>query len=493
MAHFPNTLAFSGILKPLRFEGDILDMELEGVIPPELNGTFHRVHPDQQFAPKFDNDQFFNGDGLIAQFRFRGGKVDFKQRYAQTDKFKLERVAGKALFGAYRNPATDDPAVQGRIRGTANTNAYVHGGKLLALKEDSPALVMDPLTLATHGYTDWGGTCHSQTFTAHPKTDPVTGNMVAFSYASKGLLTRDCTYMEITPASKLVREVWFEAPYYCMMHDFGVTEDYAVFHIVPSTSNWDRLKAGLPHFGFDTKLPVYLGILPRQGTAKDMKWFKHPNLFCSHVMNAFNDGSKVYFDTPVARNNMFPFFPDIDGAPYKPDEAKSYMTRWTVDYNSRGEDFEKVEKLTELMGEFPRIDDRYATRNHRYGWLLVMDPSLPFNGPGARASGLRMNHLGFMDLHTGRQSTWFCGPDCLIQEPCFVPRSKQSPEGDGYVVALIDNVVLNYSELGVFDAQAIENGPIGRAKLPFRLRQGLHGNWTDASDLPGWQQSLGGL
>jgi len=486
MAHFPDTLAFSGILKPLRFEADIIDVEVEGVIPPELNGTFHRVHPDQQFPPMFDNDQFFNGDGLISQFRFRGGKVDFKQRYAQTDKFKLERAAGKALFGAYRNPLTDDPSVKGRIRGTANTNAVVHAGKLMALKEDSPALLMDPLTLETFGYTNWGGKCSSQTFTAHPKIDPLTGNMIAFSYASKGLITRDCTFMEISPTGELLREVWFEVPYYCMMHDFGVTEDYAVFHIVPCVSSWDRLEAKLPHFGFDTTLPVYLGILPRKGEAKDMKWFKSPNLFCSHVMNAFNDGSKIYFDTPVAKNNMFPFFPDIHGAPFNREEGRSFMTRWTVDYNSKGDEFEKVERLTDHMGEFPRIDDRYATQNNRYGWLLVMDASLPFNGPSARASGLRINNLGFMDLHTGKQSLWFCGPDCLIQEPCFIPKSPASPEGVGYVVALIDNIVLNYSELAIFDALAVENGPIGLAKLPFRLRQGLHGNWMDASGLPGW-------
>lgn len=483
MAYFPQTRAFTETLSLIRLEGDILDMEATGEIPEQLHGTFHRVHPDQQFPPMFENDQFFNGDGMISLFRFRGGKVDFRQRYAQTDKFKLEREAGKALFGAYRNPATDDASVKGRIRGTANTNAIVHAGRLLALKEDSPALVMDPLTLETDGYTDWGGKCHSQTFTAHPKIDPVTGNMCAFSYASKGLLTRDCTYMEISPSGELLREVWFEVPYYCMMHDFGVTEDYAVFHIVPSTSNWERLEQKLPHFGFDTTLPVYLGILPRNGDGKDMKWFKSPNLFCSHVMNAFNDGSKIYFDTPVAKNNMFPFFPDIHGAPYKPEEAMSYMTRWCVDFNSKGEDFESSERLTDMIGEFPRIDDRYATQNHGYGWLLVTDPSMPFEGPGARASGFLANKLGFMDFRSGRQSAWFCGPQSIIQEPCFVPRRPDSAEGDGYIIALVDNVVRNISELVILDAQRVEEGPVGKLRLPFRMRSGLHGNWCDDSRL----------
>ncbi|MGV3592645.1 MAG: carotenoid oxygenase family protein [Gammaproteobacteria bacterium] len=484
MARFPDTLAFQGILRPLRFEGDILDLEVEGEVPAQLNGTYHRVHPDQQFAPRFDNEQFFNGDGMVSLFRFRNGKVDFKQRYAQTDKFKLERAAGRALFGAYRNPLTDEEAVKGRIRGTANTNVIVHHGKLLALKEDSPALVMDPLTLETQGYTNWNGKCTSQTFTAHPKIDPLTGNLIAFSYASKGLLTKDCTYMEISPTGELLREVWFEAPYYCMMHDWGVTEDYACFHIVPSTSNWERLQANLPHFGFDTTLPVYLLVLPRKGDAKDIKIFKRPNLFCSHVVNAFNDGTKIYFDTPVAKNNMFPFFPDIHGAPFDRDAAKSYVTRWTVDYASKGDEFEKDEQLSHIVSEFPRIDDRYATQPHGHSWMPVMDPTMPFNGPSARASGLRLNKLGHMNFRNGTESTWFCGPDSLIQEPCFIPRTPTAPEGDGYIVALVDDIIRNYSDLVMLDAQNVEAGPIARIKLPFRLRQGLHGNWADESKLP---------
>src|SRR2546430_4830723 len=41
-----------------------------------------------------------------------------------------------SLFGAYRNPLTDDESVKGKIRGTANTNAFVYGGKLYALRSE---------------------------------------------------------------------------------------------------------------------------------------------------------------------------------------------------------------------------------------------------------------------------------------------------------------------------------------------------------------------
>jgi carotenoid cleavage dioxygenase-like enzyme len=139
---------------------------------------------------------------MISMFRFENGRIDFKQRRARTDKFNLEERAGRALFGAYRNPLTDDPSVEGKYRGTANTNVLMYGGQLLALKEDSPALAMDPITLETNGYTDFQGQVKSPTFTAHPKIDPRSGGMCAFAYAAKGLLTRDMVYYELNPRAE---------------------------------------------------------------------------------------------------------------------------------------------------------------------------------------------------------------------------------------------------------------------------------------------------
>lgn len=485
MAHFPQHPGFTGTLRPLRLECDIRDLEVDGDVPPDINGLFHRVHPDAQFPSKFANDQFFNGDGMITLFRFRDGKVDLKQRYARTDKFDAEAAAGRSLFGAYRNPLTDDPSVQGMIRGTANTTPIVHAGKLLALKEDSPPLIMDPLTLETEGYSDFDGRMQSQTFSAHPKIDPQTGNLCSFSYAAKGLLTRDTAYMEISPRGELLFETFFQVPYYCMMHDFGLTADYALFHIVPHVSSWERLRAGKPHFGFDPSLPVWLGVLPRRGAAEQMRWFKAPKtVFASHVMNAFNDGTRIYFDIPEAKGNCFPFFPDINDAPFDPSAARPYLTRWVVDFASKSDAFESVEPLTSLIDEFPRIDERYTGQAYRHGWMLVMDPQLPFEGPGARASGFRMNTLAHIDLATRRLNTWHCGPQSLIQEPQFIPRRADAPEGDGYIMALVDNVVTNYTDLVLLDALHLDCGPLARIKVPFRLRSGLHGNWCDAAKLP---------
>jgi carotenoid cleavage dioxygenase len=472
MAKFPDSPSFTGAFEPIRIEGDVDDLDIDGVVPADIDGAFFRVQPDPKFPPLLGDDIAFNGDGMIGQFRFKNGRVDFKQRWCRTDKWKLERDAGHALFGAYRNPIWDDPSVKGRYRGTANTNAYFYGGLLFGMKEDSPAVAMDPNTMETFGYWDFDGQVTAPTFTAHPKVDPHTGNMCAFSYAAKGLLTKDVVYYEITPEGKKIKEVWFEVPYYCMMHDFGVTKDYACFHIVPSTSSWERLEAGLPHFGFDTTMPVHMVILPRDGEAKDIKTFTAPNLFASHVMNAFNDGTKIHFDTPEAKNNMFPFFPDIHGAPFNGPESASFLTRWTIDMDSNSGEFESRERMTDFVGEFPRIDERYATEPYRHGWLLGMG-----EGPGSRAS------LGHVDLATRKAKVWQAGGNRTLQEPCFIPKSNSAPEGEGYIVQIQTHTDDGLSDLLLYDAQRVDEGPMATIHLPLRMRFGLHGNWVAGEDL----------
>jgi carotenoid cleavage dioxygenase len=139
-----------------------------------------------------------------------------------------------------------------------------------------------------------------------------------------------------------------------------------------------------------------------------------------------------------------------------------------------------VTKLSDLGGEFPRIDDRVISKPHNFAWWLVVDPTRPFT-PGA---GPGMSTVGFLDYRTGKSSSWWAGEQSHLQEPCFVPRRPDAPEGDGYVVLVVDNVVTNLSDLVILDAQAIAKGPVARVKLPFRLRAGLHGNWVDAKQLP---------
>jgi carotenoid cleavage dioxygenase len=152
--------------------------------------------------------------------------------------------------------------------------------------------------------------------------------------------------------------------------------------------------------------------------------------------------------------------------------------------NSNGDAFESSIQLSDLFGEFPRIDERYAMTRYRHGWMLVQDSAKPFDMPGGlSAAGLLMNTAAHVDHATGKNDTWFVGPTSSLQEPCFVPRSPDAPEGDGWIVQVCNRLDERRTDLLVFEAQRISEGPVAVAKLPLRLRFGLHGNWTPGSVL----------
>ena len=169
-----------------RIEADVRDCQITGKIPADLSGAFYRVGPDPQY-PLLPRNIPFDGEGHVCMFRIKGGRVDYRSRMVRTERYAAQDKARRILFPMYRNPLLDDSSVKGLSRSTANTHIINHKNYLLALKEDSPPAAMDLLTLDTLSpvYT-FDGQLPSKTFTAHPKLDSRTGNMVAFGYEADG-------------------------------------------------------------------------------------------------------------------------------------------------------------------------------------------------------------------------------------------------------------------------------------------------------------------
>jgi hypothetical protein len=53
---FQDLPQFSGFMKPCRFEGEVQNLEVVGIIPKEIHGTFFRVMPDPALPPYIEND-----------------------------------------------------------------------------------------------------------------------------------------------------------------------------------------------------------------------------------------------------------------------------------------------------------------------------------------------------------------------------------------------------------------------------------------------------
>lgn len=138
----------------------------------------------------------------------------------------VKKQSSDSSKGKYRNPWTD--LVEFADRTTANTTALPYKGLILALKEDSWPYALDPRTLETIGRFDFNGQLESETFTAHPKYDVKTRELLAFGYEGKGIGSRDVFYMSIDEHGKFTEKVWFEAPYCGFQHDMAFTDNWVI-------------------------------------------------------------------------------------------------------------------------------------------------------------------------------------------------------------------------------------------------------------------------
>ena len=92
-----------------------------------------------------------------------------------------------------------------------------------------------------------------------------------------------------------------------------------------------------------------------------------------------------------------------------------------------------------------------------------------------------MNYA-MLDYGDRKLQKYFPGKTHMVQEPVFIPRPGSSEEGEGWVMALVNNYATMSSELHIVDAKAFTKAQ-AVIHLPIRLRAGLHGNWVDGQDL----------
>ena len=467
-----------GFYTPFRMEVDLRDCEVDGRLPADLRGSFYRIGPDFQYPPRLPNIPF-DGEGHLGVFHFADGHVDYRSRYVQTQRFKAQAAARESLFGVYRNPYTDDARVAGLSRGTANTGVVYHHGKLLVLKEDSPPVIVDADSLATlDDYYTFDGQLRSLTFTAHPKIDSETGELVAFGYEARGEATDDIAIMSFDTRGQLTWEAWIKAPYVGFIHDFAVTQNHVAFLATPMVTSVERMKHGQVHFAWDSRLPTWLGVLRRGGDGSDLRWFKGPERCATHTMGTFSDGTRLYVDMDMAETNQFPFFPNLDGAPFDPVRAQGHVTRLSVDLAKSRPDYD-MEILYPENGILSRQDDRYHTVPYGVGFMPTLDAARPLDPRLVEASPMRpFNCWTRFDHATRRATSYFAGPDSSVQECCFVPRHARAAEGDGYLIGVVNRWLEVRSDLLVLDATRLEDGPLATVRLPTRIHPQIHGWWV---------------
>ena len=455
--------------EPIRFECDYLDLVVHGEIPKELRGCLYRIGPNPQYAPRGPYNPLL-ADGMIHALRVDRGCVSYRNRWVRTEQWQRERAAGRSLFATSGNPRDADPLVAGLATdGVANTNLAWHAGRLLALEEGHAPIEIDPVSLETLGAWTFDGQLPDN-MAAHPKIDPDSGEMVFFANFPRRDFSGAIELYVADRAGALIRRQRIQAPFPSLVHDFAITRDFVIFFVCPLTVSIERVRSGGPAVAWEPERRSWIGVVPRIGGPTDARWAPMRASMAWHAMNAFNDDAAIYID--VCRQDAAAF-PSVTGAVPEGERLRQFLTRWRLDWPD-DTDIEMT-RLSDIVCEYPKIDDRFCGREYRYGYVAC------HGGPGT--GDLFHRAVGRFDHATGRMAVHHAGDTCAVSEPIFVPRDEQADEGDGYLLTVDFDEARGASHLSIYDAQRVERGPVAQALLDHRVPMGFHGTWLGAHAL----------
>lgn len=458
----PESPFLQGNFAPVREEITIDRLRVIGEIPRELDGMYLRNGPNPQFPPR-GAYHWFDGDGMLHGVRFGEGQASYRNRYVQTAGWNEERAAGKSLWTGLAEPPDLKMLSAGKplFKNAANTALVWHDGRLLALWEGGEPYAVRVPDLTTAGPYDYSGTLHHP-FTAHPKVDAATGEMMFFGYSA---LTPMVQYSLVDAQGQLTSTVGIKLPRPVMMHDFAVTERYSVFLDLPAAFDFSRMLRGEPLFGYDPQYGARFGIVPRHGRGDEVRWFDVEPCFVFHTLNAYDDEDSVV--VLGCRMAEYPRSVDLRASTDSSSpltDTPSVLYQWRFDLASGTT---QEGPLDDVPADLPRVPDAYVGRHSRYGYLM----------------SLEMGGLIKYDFVRNTSSIHSHGLGRLGGEGTFVPRPGARTEDDGWVVTYVFDAATGTSEAVVLDAQNFDSPPLARALIPVRVPFGFHGIWLDRARL----------
>lgn len=366
----PENRFLKGGFAPIDQEYTHSELKITGEVPRDLNGSFYRNGPNVQFAPRGDY-HLFAGDGMTHAFHIEDGKVGYRNRWIKTAKFNLEQELGRCVI----NPMNPFDCEEGYIDfvlsdkdGLANTACVWHGGKMLILEEGHGPFEVDPITLESKGAYNFNDKL-TTAMTAHPKLDPVTGEMLFIAYMASGPFESDLALHKVNKAGVLTESITIPTDYPAMIHDFVVTENYVIFPVFPLTGSMDRAMKGEAPFMWEPERGAKIGVIPRSSSsAADVRWIECDPFFVFHFLNAYDKDGVIAVDGCQFEHSFL--FPDASGV-MMPDSVP-YLSRWNIDMKDASARV-KSTQIDDVPSEFPQVDPRYATLDYKYGFYTSPD------------------------------------------------------------------------------------------------------------------------
>jgi carotenoid cleavage dioxygenase len=475
VTRYPTHPHLIGNFAPVQMECDAPDLIVrEGELPAALNGVLYRNTANPMYPPLGDHHWFLS-EGMIHAVFVKDGKASYRNRWVRTSQYEAQRRAGRRLVSTSLSEPSPPEGEHVRPHFAA-THALYHGNKLFALDEWCGPAALDGDTLETIA-ADWDfNGKHKGAFTAHPKIDPQSGEMLGYGYQAAGIGTKEMSFSVVSPTGELTCHDHFQGPFCPIMHDFGITAEHVIFPFFSADISLERANRGGPLAAYDPKIGTQFGIMRRDAKVGTIRWFKGDPTYAYHTMNSFtehkNGRTRVMLD--MMKYQFVPFFPDEHGKIpqwLKGPASNGTLVRWTFDLDSNSDSYsEKV--LSDLTGDFCVVDPRFVGQPYKHGYYTSQT--------GVTIDGGFFDTICHLNVESGERRDYFGGNGVFFVEPIFVPRAAAAPEGDGWLVTLAYDAARNLSDFIVLDTDDIRKGPIARVQLPSRVPYGFHGSWRSA-------------
>lgn len=477
---------------------------VNGKVPEDFpEGMYVRTGSNPHFVNLGESYHWFMGDGMLHGVLLKDGQATYANKFVRTEKWKFENETGRniterkldftpdfllrlvvnGIYMKLRERFLGEKIVD--ERNTANTSLQYHANRIFALVESAPPTQVLLPQLETIGVHDFDGKLDHE-FTAHPKVDAKTGEMMFFGYSLKS--RPYCQYAVVNAEGVKSKSVAIELEVPVMMHDFAITENYSIFMDLPFTFRTEKIIQGEAPFDFEASRPARFGILPRHSTNanKDMKWFSTQSCFVFHVANSWEnvlqDGStEIVLVACRSKTTTSAGMSERVSVEDRKNEMP-YLYEWRFNLTD-GSIHER--ELCSFAGEFPVINEAFTGYKNRYVYFAQMETLDYANNPTKQ---LLFDSIVKYDLESSSVvATQKIGENQYAGEAYFVKSANndQQEEDQGYLATYAYDQNSNTSFFVLLSAKDLHE--VCRVKLPRRVPYGFHGKFFTQAQIDSQQ------
>jgi carotenoid cleavage dioxygenase-like enzyme len=440
-------------------------LPIDGVLPPDLQGTLLRIGPGTP-----------------------GGRAEDD---APTE--ARAESTGSARAGDLHAVEIRDGAAVSYLTtaSSADANVFWHAGKVLALAESGLPQQFSRLLVPE----EFEGGLRVP-ISSHVRRDAASGGRVLFGVERGTEIAPPFLRIgEWDASGALVRHREVELERATWQHDLGVTGRHIVFIESPTQfseglnygdeSDPDEPE-GAPDvpvpFRWDPGAPGWVGVLDRDDAGAGVRWVQLDPCLVTHVLHAHDDGDAVVlyvcrYEVPEEGQPV-----DLDASVVGPAGigmsliagGLPMLERWRIE----GDRLERSQVDDRLI-EYPTSDPLCDGGPFRYGYSVEVAANYD------RSADREVDHLGLLRFDVARDEVvaWNPGQYRTASEPIFVRAVDGRSDDEGWLLTMVYDAARGASDLYVLDAssfgrrapQAVIHLPESVA-LPFRS----HGTWIDA-------------